>query len=216
MEPFIREFISRDVSQLKRVGGWLCLDFVNTVDRESDNYSEDWFTCYADLIAWGQYIEVLSSQQANQLFPIATQQPDLASAVFETAIALRETLYRIFSAIAAKHIVANRDLDTLNAALKDALHWQYLAATTKGFVWRWAESDRLDCILWQIVRSASDLLTAKELSQVRECGSEGCGWIFVDTSRNRSRRWCDMETCGNRAKAHRHYERRKKKREPTS
>lgn len=216
MEKLVSEPANRDWSQLKQVSGWSCLDFVNTVDRESDGYSEDWLTSYADLVAWGQHTQILSKQQANRLLKAAAQQPDLSSAVFETAIALRETIYRIFSAIAANHEVAKHDLDTLNAILKEALPWQQLVSTTEGFVWVWAESDRLDCILWRVVRSASDLLTAKELNQVRECGSEGCGWMFVDTSRNRSRRWCDMETCGNRAKAHRHYERRKKKSEPTS
>lgn len=215
MEQFTSESTNRDWSQLKQVGGWLCLDFVNTVDREADGYSEDWFTRYADLVAWGQQTQILSKHQASRLLQIAAEQPDSASTVFETAIALRERLYRIFSAVATKQAVAKRDLDALNAALQAALPWQRLVSTPEGFVWTWTECDQLDSMLWRIVRSASDLLTAKELSQVRECSGEGCGWIFVDTSRNRSRRWCDMETCGNRAKAHRHYERRKQNSRPT-
>jgi len=203
---------NRDWSQLKQLGGWLCLDFVNTVDRESDRYSEEWLTSYADLVAWGQHTQVLSSEQAVQLLKAATIQPDLAKAVFEIAIALREAIYRIFSAVVENREVAKRDLDALNAALQEALPWQQVAFTTNSFSWTWTDSDdRLDCILWRVVRSAADLLTAKEFSQVRECAGEGCGWMFLDTSRNRSRRWCDMETCGNRAKAHRHYERHKKR-----
>jgi predicted RNA-binding Zn ribbon-like protein len=60
-------------------------------------------------------------------------------------------------------------------------------------------------MLWPVVRDAADLLTSKELNRVGRCADERCGWLFVDTSRNRSRRWCSMESCGNRAKARRHY-----------
>ncbi|KAM3098265.1 CGNR zinc finger domain-containing protein [Phormidesmis sp. 146-12] len=217
MEPSANESTQQDWSQLKRVSGWLCLNFVNTVDRQFDReatgYSEDWFTDYADLVAWGQQTQILSKPQVNRLLQFTAQQPDLANVVFEDAIALRETIYCIFSAIAAKQEVAKGDLDRLNTVLKEALPWQQLVSTAEGFVWTWVDCDRLDCILWRVVRSASDLLTAKELKQVRECSGEDCGWLFVDTSRNRSRRWCDMETCGNRAKAHRHYERCKQKSE---
>jgi predicted RNA-binding Zn ribbon-like protein len=202
---------NKDWKDWKQLGGWLCLDFVNTVDRESDGYTEEWLSSYGDLIAWSQHTQIISNQQATQLQASAAQQPELAIIVFETAIALRETIYRIFSALAANNEVVKHDLDALNASLKEALPRLEITCTTNGFIWSWADNgNQLDCILWRIVRSAADLLTSKQLSQVRECASVGCGWIFLDTSRNRSRRWCNMDTCGNRAKAHRHYERRKK------
>ena len=58
-------------------------------------------------------------------------------------------------------------------------------------------------------RSAAELLTSPDLPLVRECAGYDCGWLFMDTTKNRSRRWCDMATCGNRAKGRRHYERRR-------
>ncbi|MBD1908980.1 CGNR zinc finger domain-containing protein [Leptolyngbya sp. FACHB-16] len=65
--------------------------------------------------------------------------------------------------------------------------------------------------MWQIVRSTANVLTASDCDRLRECAGVGCGWFFLDFSRNRSRRWCDMEDCGNRAKANRHYDRKQKK-----
>ena len=204
----MNESPNQNWGHLQRVGGRLCLDFINTVNRESDGYSEDWLTSYSALVAWGQHAQILSQQQATQLVELAANQPDLADAVFKDAIVLRETLYRLFSAVAANRDLQNHDLEVLNTALKEALAWRKIGSTDDGFAWSWSDSsDHLGCILWRVVCSAADLLTAEKLSRVRECSGEGCGWIFLDTSRNRSRRWCDMETCGNRAKARRYYKR---------
>ena len=67
----------------------------------------------------------------------------------------------------------------------------------------------LDRVTWWVARSAAELMTSPDLPFVRECASYDCGWLFMDTTKNRSRRWCDMSTCGNRAKGRRHYERKR-------
>ena len=83
-----------------------------------------------------------------------------------------------------------------------------LVAVEGGYTWVWDEGGRaLDSMLWPVARSAADLLTSGELQAVRQCAGRACGWLFLDTSRNRTRRWCDMSVCGNRAKARRHHER---------
>jgi predicted RNA-binding Zn ribbon-like protein len=77
-----------------------------------------------------------------------------------------------------------------------------------SFAWGWAsEPLRLGAPLWPVARSAADLLTSSELAALRLCASDTCAWLFLDTSRNGSRRWCSMRTCGNRAKARRHHAR---------
>ena len=80
----------------------------------------------------------------------------------------------------------------------NALNWTYTF-----------EERKLDQMLWPIIRSAAELLTSDKLDRVCECPGENCGWLFIDMSRNRSRRWCDMKDCGNRAKARRHYRKTK-------
>jgi predicted RNA-binding Zn ribbon-like protein len=75
--------------------------------------------------------------------------------------------------------------------------------------WTWAAADdALEAPLWPILRSAAEILTSEDRQQVRECAGTACTWLFLDRSRNRSRRWCSMESCGNREKARRHYRRK--------
>lgn len=203
--------LNQDWNQFKLLGGWLCLDFVNTLDaRQSSEDAQEWLHSYADLVAWSQYTQILTKQQAEQLLSKAIANPE-AAMVFERAIAYRETIYRIFSAIAANRAVDPTDLATFNSALVEAMNWLRIEPIAEGFTWTWAESgDRLDSMLWRVEHSAAELLTAKERGRVRECAAQDCSWLFVDTSRNRSRRWCDMEECGNRTKAQRYYQRHKK------
>ena len=101
-------------------------------------------------------------------------------------------------------------LEILNEELAGAMARSQVVPTDSGFTWLWAEGGKaLDCVLWPIARSAADLLTEGPLLAIRRCEGRGCGWLFLDTSRNRTRRWCDMRICGNRAKARRHHERMK-------
>jgi predicted RNA-binding Zn ribbon-like protein len=136
--------------------------------------------------------------------------PAQASAVLDQAIALRETIYRIFSAVATGRSPEAADLAALNAAISQAMAHLRIIETPAGFVWGWdGGDDALDQMLWPVVRSAADLLTSKELERVGECAEhQRCGWLFLDVSRNHSRRWCSMELCGNRAKVRRHYQRK--------
>jgi predicted RNA-binding Zn ribbon-like protein len=123
---------------------------------------------------------------------------------------LREVIYRTFSALAAQRQPTLSDLAALNRALRDALPRLELRPSAGGFEWTWASArDDLDWMLWPIIRSAAELLTSEDLDRVRECAREGCDWLFVDTSKNRSRRWCSMNLCGSRVKARRYYRRRK-------
>ena len=105
---------------------------------------------------------------------------------------------------------APADLAALNAALARAASRLRMVARPDRFEWAWAaDSEALDRVLWPVVRSAADLLVSEEAAQVRRCAGDTCDWLLLDTSRNHTRRWCDMRDCGNRAKARRYYARRK-------
>jgi len=132
--------------------------------------------------------------------------------VLERAISLREAIYRVVSAVANGRRAREADLAILNVALPDALARVHVVREADSFAWRWAADETaLDRMLWPVARSAADLLTSEKLARVGQCADDrGCGWLFLDMSRNRSRRWCDMKDCGNRAKAKRHYVRKRK------
>jgi predicted RNA-binding Zn ribbon-like protein len=123
---------------------------------------------------------------------------------------LRSALQGLFTAIALGKRVRPAWLEALNEELASAMARSQVLPTDSGFTWVWAQGGKaLDSMLWPVARSAADLLTAGLLSSIRVCEGRDCGWLFLDTSRNRTRRWCDMKICGNRAKARRHHERTK-------
>jgi predicted RNA-binding Zn ribbon-like protein len=136
-----------------------------------------------------------------------------AGTVVDRARRLRAAIYAIFSAVAAGQPPHPDDVDALNAELSKGLSHARVRRTDKGDFYQWGWSGRaLDAPLWGISRGAADLLTsATDLRRVRECGGEDCHWLFMDTSKNRSRQWCSMQSCGNRQKARRHYERVRKR-----
>jgi predicted RNA-binding Zn ribbon-like protein len=192
------------------VGGTLCLDFVNTVDPRHADERDDFLGSYQDLVHWSDRAGLLSRSEALELEQRSQAHPTAADAVHSRALELREALYRLFApdpAEGAEH-ARRGDINRLNDESHRAWTMAELAATDAGWVWQWRPGPELDRVLWPIARSACDLLTSDLISRIRECeGSNGCGWLFVDTSRNGRRRWCDMRVCGNRAKARRHRER---------
>jgi predicted RNA-binding Zn ribbon-like protein len=198
-----------DYSTLDLFHERLCLDFTNTAGEHGDP-NDNHLKSYADLVSWSQYEGVLNEDEARNLLVEAARHPAEAEAIFQQAFALREAMYRIFSAVAAGDQADAADLDIFNKGLSEALVHLRVVPETEGFAWGWAGSDNdLERMLWPVVWSASELMMSDDLKYVRECGGNDCDWLFLDTSRNHSRRWCSMETCGNRAKARRHYERTK-------
>lgn len=189
------------------VGGSLCLDFANTADWHAGDAPVELLTGYEVLLAWARAAGVIDGQRAQRLASEAARSPDATAATLRRAIMLREAVYRLFSRLAAGDEADLADLATINAELAHALPHRLVERTPDGVLgWGWRD-DGLDCLLWPVVLSAAELLTSDDLDRVRECDGHGCGWLFIDNSRNRSRRWCSMESCGNRAKARRHYQR---------
>lgn len=192
-------------------GGRLCLDFTNTVEDRPLEDRKEQLVDYSDLVSWAEQAGVVGGEEAEALRGEAARQPAKAQTVLTAARDLREVLFDIFAAVAVGDAPPERSLITLNAALPDALGALRIAAEEGAFEWRWAREGRgLDRVLLPVIRDAAELLTSPEVSRVRVCESENCDWLFFDQSRNRTRRWCDMSTCGNRAKARRHYERKKR------
>jgi len=191
-------------------GGRLCLDFTNTVEDRPSDHPHELFNNYSDLVTWSSQAQVLSDQEAQQLLAGAERQPGEASSVLAQAIAVREAIYRIFKAVAQDEMPESDDLVSLSTAIAEAMIHALIVPTAGGFTWEWVDTEvNLDRMLWPVVRSAEDLLISDELDAVRVCASDTCNWLFMDTSKNHSRRWCDMKSCGNRAKARRYYSRKR-------
>ncbi|HEU4699161.1 MAG TPA: ABATE domain-containing protein [Gemmatimonadales bacterium] len=198
------------VATVEFVAGWLALDFANTTSDRTGDTPHERLHGYDDLLTWCVRAELFGKTEAARLRRLAAARPDEAAAVFARARALREAIWAIFDAFARGREPAAGDVALLNGVLTEGMGRRQLRPSAHGFCWAWAaEPDGLDWMLWPLAYSAAELLTSSELDRVKECGGETCDWLFVDVSRNRSRRWCDMKDCGNRAKARRHYRRSK-------
>ena len=190
----------------------LCTDFVNTVDwRNSKTRKKERLHDFSVLVSWSKQVGILEDKTAQILFKKALKQPNKAEQIYEKTIELRELLYCMFSSMATTGQASNHDLSIFNKYLADSMGKSCcLSPSDNGFVWSFCSgTDSMDLFLDPIIKSAADLLVSPELKRVKQCADDACGWLFVDMSRNNSRRWCSMEDCGNRAKAHRHYLRKR-------
>ena len=188
-------------------GNNLSLDFCNTIHDRMSN-SRELLTSYDDLLFWGQEAHIITGEEAQQLKEEAQNQQEEAAAVLQQAIELREAIFQLFLTHIQDAPAKEADLLTFNSALSMAQ--SCIVPGEHGFVWDWLpKKGALDRLLWSVVRSAADLLTSEELEDVRICASDTCSWLFVDQSKNHTRRWCDMKSCGNRAKARKHYSEKK-------
>jgi len=193
--------------QFEFSGGPPALDFANTLGDRARPETEK-LGGYADLVAFAEQAGILDRTQSEALAARAREQGSAAAAALETSIDLREAVYGIFSRQAAGESAEARALELLSATVAWAAARLHLEPEGSGFAWRWLQLETsLEGPLAPIAWSAAELMTGTDLSRVRECDGDGCTWLFLDTSRNRSRRWCSMNTCGNRAKARRHYHR---------
>jgi predicted RNA-binding Zn ribbon-like protein len=199
---------SHSVDDMELVGGELCLDFVNTAsERASGAPERDRLTGYADLVGWGERTGALDTATAEGLRRVAAARPEEAEAVLRRAKSLREAIFRVFATSSGGAAPVAADLAELSAAAAEASAAQRLTPTAHGFDMAWPETEALDRAWWPAATSAVALLVSEDLSRVKECATDNCSWLFLDLSRNRSRRWCSMKDCGNRAKARRHYAR---------
>jgi predicted RNA-binding Zn ribbon-like protein len=203
-------------AEMKLIGGRLCLDFVNTVDgrkndsarRKSQSVNSlvlgDKLGDYSDLVAWSQHSGIVTATDGGRLIQESKRKAAEARAVFGRAIELREALHRIFKATVTGRMPQSVDLETVNDELLKARNHERLISTEKGFKWEWIGREAsLDRMLWSIAHSGAEFLIKGDLSRLHECGGKECGWLFEDTSRNRSRQWCHMQDCGNLAKVRR-------------
>jgi len=190
--------------------GRLCLDFANTVRARPLSDRVESINSYGDLLSWARQATILTPGEATALADEAQRRPRLATQALAEALTIREAVYALFSSHCAGLPAPPGDLRTFNKAIGAAMTRAGLIPAGGRFEWAWPGAQPgLDRVSWWVARSAADLLTSADLTFVRECAGYDCGRLFMDATKNRSRRWCDMSTCGNRAKGRRHYERRR-------
>ena len=195
-------------------GGVACLDFVNTLAWRLTDCPVEYLGSYQDLLAWGRQAGLLTWDEKEVLSERATTDPEAARDMLSRAVALREAVHRVLSAAIAGEPQDEDALSALNRELSGALsRLRMVPAAGEAYIWVWDRSDDsgppLERPLWPVARSAAELLTSPKLGRVKVCAGEGCGWMFLDESRNASRRWCDSRDCGNRERVRKHLARKR-------
>ncbi len=199
------------IEGLRIVGGDLALDFVNTEDGDPPM---ECLRGYGDLVAWSVWVGLLSADEGERLAGEAKNRPEEAGAVYRDALEFRGALYGVFRAVAEGGDVTERGLETLRRYEREALSRGRLVLGDRGFVWEWKEGRDLAGMLWPVAHAAVELLTSGDLDRLKLCA--GCYWVFLDASRNHSRRWCTMEVCGTDEKKRRYVARRARRRDAGS
>jgi predicted RNA-binding Zn ribbon-like protein len=192
------------------VAGALCLDFANSIDGFLEEAPGNGGTPYHRIAGWYGKARGLPEGRLRSLLRAAERHPRIADRVVQRARALGKAVDAIFRARTRGRRIPSGALEVLNRELSLALREARVVVDGGRADWAWTEdAAALDRVLWPVARSAADLLVSEDVDRVRVCAQDTCEWLFVDTSRNARRRWCDMKTCGNRAKIRRFRERRR-------
>lgn len=196
---------------MRVIGGNLGLDFVNTrVGPPSGPIEDDLLGSYEDLVAWARHVGSVGEANADQLLRHARRDRRGARAATERAASLRDHIDRVFRAIAHARQPSMASLNALRDQEAHALGRAELVAATAGYHWNWEHDRSLERPLGPVIQDAIELLTNGPLERIKACG--GCSFLFVDESKNRSRRWCSMEDCGQAEKVRQFVARRARRR----
>ena len=189
-------------------GGELCLDFCNTGHGLRNTTEVEWLTSYAELVSWLDAAGAINRKPAAALHAAAERSPEAARKVWGRAIRLRNALGDVLLAKTEGRAPADEDLRLIETEYARTAPFARLSATDDGFAWTLDSSAaELDAALRPLVESAVSLLTSERLARLRRCGNSTCYWLFLDETKNCSRRWCEMASCGNLMKVRRHRER---------
>ena len=206
-----KKFARRRAPRFELIAGPVCLDFVNTLDDRFSEHPKELLKSYIDLARFAEDTQILHTDDVDQLFALSQEHPQPAQRSLEAAIEMREAMYQVFWANVHKQPVPPPALVTLNQYIRGAGQHAQLAPLNDHFEWKFDEArSDFDAPLWPIARSAADLLASEDLALVHACAADTCQWLFLDTSKNHQRRWCNMKLCGNRAKFQRFYDRQKR------
>lgn len=191
--------------RLPLVGGAPALDLANTASGRGSALHLDHLLEPLHLLDWACHARVAAPQALAAVRALLADDAAGAALLLARALALREAVHRAGGRLAAGDAAAVGDLEAIAGEHSRTLAAARLEARDGRHAWGWPSAARpLDQLLGPLALSAVTLLTGAEPSRLKQCPGTGCGWLFLDRSRNRSRRWCEMEVCGNRAKSRRH------------
>jgi len=196
---------------LPLIGKELALDFANTASGRGSATHLDHLLRPEHVVAWAHHAGVLTATDGEKVVRAANGNRRLAAKLLTHALELRDLIYSIGTAVASGHDPDAASVHRLTQIHGECIAHSRLQPVGGTFVWTWDPLDApLQAILGPIALSALTLLTQADLTRIKQCRGDSCGWLFFDITKNKSRRWCEMEVCGNRAKQKRFHARQRR------
>lgn len=204
----MNEMIGVRIELVEGIDEALCLDYANTVSERPTGKPVDSAPGYEALLEWFVKKELLEKEARNELLSLRRTSPESVVSFVRHAHAFREALYAVFSNLAAGKKTSGQIFAVVASEVGAGVGQLILEPNPDGAILRRnGGAPTPETLLAPIALSAAALLTSENASRVRECANHACGWLFLDHSKNRTRKWCDMADCGNKMKARRHYAR---------
>lgn len=200
MRPFIRTIETTEFD-----GGWLCLDFINTVKSRFEEPIQDYLIIPSDWLIWSKRQNLLNKSQLRNIELYMKENTKVTSNSLKTIIEFRENIYKLFKAIAHNKKPSKDSLQCVSESISFCFnHYSLDLIDNKKLTEHFSvDNNPLLTPFLEIIKSSYELLKSDKLARVKEC--ENCGWLFLDKSKNSSRRWCNMQTCGSSEKTKRYY-----------
>jgi predicted RNA-binding Zn ribbon-like protein len=192
----------RNTAPFQLAGGHPGLDFVNTLDwRFRPSGPQELMNTYDDLLRFTEQCGLLSLSEVRQLR--ATAGPRVSRGVLTASKRFREVLGAVLYNAVEGRTPSDNSLRLLSSFMNEAQSARLLDWRKGRLTWTLNCGHAPELPLWKLSIATAALLASEQSSKVRACGNAECRWLFLDTSKNQSRRWCDMNLCGNRLKARR-------------
>jgi predicted RNA-binding Zn ribbon-like protein len=193
------------------------LDLVNTLDNRFNKPNEltparppeELLKTYNDLLRFLTQSQLLTEAKARELRRLdlhEAKREQVCNQVLYEARAFREHLAAVTYALVDGLEIPKASLSVLDASIRQATAHRRLVSEDTRLTWRWSGiTHDLASPLWLLAQATADLLLSENASRIRSCAAVTCRWLFLDASKNHTRRWCNMKVCGNRMKARRYH-----------
>jgi predicted RNA-binding Zn ribbon-like protein len=182
------------------VGGHLALDFCNTAGEHLAPHPDEMLVDWESFLRWTTQSGLIAPETYSELLRHPSP--------IDRVVQLREAIYRVGLAISRGLPIPRRDLLAIREQAN--VPKPSVVISQDGLRWRPGPKQASEQLLAILAGEALSLFCSPRSSRIGICEGGLCGWLFVDESRGKRRRWCDMKDCGNRAKARRYYQQQHK------
>lgn len=204
----------RSIATLQLDGGCPVFDFTNTISNRNDPDYFDYLTKYDDFVEWINKIKLLPKGKMDAIAAFSKSHTRKSADTLRQIIEVREVVFKLFSSLAQQQKADRETVDAFNGFFSEALSNMRVEVGRKEVAMSFIVSEKtiLKEPLYILVKNAFDILSTQSFDRIKECPT--CRWLFLDTTKNGKRRWCNMQVCGSNDKARRYYHRKKESSNP--